>query len=331
MNTRSRLRSFAGAFCALLALSALPISAAAHREPASNHVSAPAYEEHADSHMILTNPMPFKEALQVREIKTLLPTTGRTADFARVDHDIKLRSMYSASVESAEILQSLDDLTNAVLTGQMDLSTARLKQKALLERMGYQPDEENRGGLLDLSSTPRINVQLETNVDVARGAGWYQQGQDPLVLDAFPAQELVRFFATKTPRGSTGRAGDLSWPDRWSKVGGRFYDGRMIALKSDPVWEKLGDPGIFPDGLGNRFAPFAFGSGMDTIDIDREEAASVGLEIPENLELLPQPLDLNADLQAVPDVRAGWLRQMLEDTGLGEFRSDGVFAFKPTA
>ncbi len=267
--------------------------------------------------MNTTAPMSFQEALDAREVKTLLPTTGRTADFAKLKSSIKERAMFSATVDSVDLLQKYDDLVNGILTGKVGEAEGRVQIKELLGDMGYEPDPEHRGGLQDLSSTPRINLALETNVDVARGYGWFTQGQDPLVLDAFPAQELVRFFATGKER---------DWAARWEKVGGQFFNGRMIALKSDPIWNKLGDPAIFPDGLGNPYAPFAFNSGMDVRDVSREEATSLGL-IDSNTELMPQDRGLNADLQASPDVRSEKLRSLMEGTGLGAFDADGVFVF----
>jgi hypothetical protein len=273
--------------------------------------------------MISATPMPFQEAIDSRAVRSLLPTTGRTADFAKVKTAVKERAMFSATVDSAHQLQAYDDLINGMLDGQINTAQARVIMKEQLAAMGFEPDPEVAGGLQDLSSTPRINLTLETNVDVARGYGWFAQGQDPTVLDAFPAQELVRFFATGKER---------DWAARWAKCGGKFYDGRMIALKppADDIWNKLGDPAVFSDGLGNPYAPFAFNSGMDVRDVSRDEAISLGL-IDAATELVPEDRGLNADLQASPDVRSEKLRAMMESTGLGEFTADGVFVFKPAA
>ena len=52
----------------------------------------------------------------------------------------------------------------------------------------------------------------------------------------------------------------------------------MIALKDSPIWEALGNgAGGFRDTLGNPYPPFAYGSGMDWIGIDRDECISLGL------------------------------------------------------
>jgi hypothetical protein len=51
----------------------------------------------------------------------------------------------------------------------------------------------------------------------------------------------------------------------------------MVALKNHPIWERLGDPALFDDGLGNPYEPFAFGSGMGTVDVSRDDAMGLGI------------------------------------------------------
>jgi hypothetical protein len=268
-----------------------------------------------------TNPTPFSEALDARAVRSVLPSSGVTADFAKLAPEIKERAMFSATVTSAELLQKINDLVESILSGETDQATARLGVKTLLADMGYEPDPDQAGGLQDLSSDQRINLQLETNVDTARGYGWWAQGQNAAVLDEFPAQELVRF---SVPKG--GESAERDWAERWEEVGGQFYDGRMIALKNSEIWNALGDPSVFPDGLGNPYPPFAFNSGMNVRDVSRDEAEQLGL-LARNTTILPQSRGFNETLQASPDVRDASLRSMMESTGLGTFDAKGVFHF----
>lgn len=272
--------------------------------------------------MLLTDPIPYREALDSRAIRSLLPTTGRTADFARVETAIKQRAMFSATVTSVELLQKYDDVIEGMLAGKLDQATARLAVKDLLAEMGYVADPNHAGGLQDLASTRRIDTTLSTNVDIARGYGWREQGMTADVLDEFPAQELFRAFG---PRDASAQR---DWAARWAAAGGVFHGGRMIALKTDSVWRQLGNPALFPDGLGNDFPPFAFNSGMDVRDIDRAEAIALGL-LAEGDVLTPEPIDLNAELAATPEVRSAWLREALTDSGVGRYDRDGVFRFAP--
>lgn len=265
--------------------------------------------------------MPYREALDSREIRSLLPTTGNTADFARVDSLIKQRAMWSATVTSVELLQQYDDVIDGILTGKIDQATARLAVKDLLAEMGYVADPNHAGGLQDLASSRRINTTIETNVDIARGFGWRQQGMQDDVRAAFPAQELFRAFGPSDPTKQR------DWAARWVKAGGKFYGGRMIALKDDPVWRNLGDPALFPDAIGNDFPPFAFNSGMDVRDISLAEAIEIGLLEEGEALAAAEPIDLNADLAATPEVRSGYLREAILDSGVGRFDGNGVLHF----
>lgn len=275
--------------------------------------------------MMFAAPMPFRQALDAHELRTVLATNGNTADFralAALEPDILRRAQFSARTTSVELLQRYQDIESGLLSGQLDQASARLAIKELLAEMGYEPDPELAGGLQDLSSSDRINLKLETDIATARGAGWYEQGMQADVLDEWPAQELYR---ASTPEG--GIKAERDWAQRWQDVGGEFHDNRMIALKTDPIWAALGDPANFPDALGNDWAPFAWNSGMRLRDISRDDAVNLGL-IDDTTELFPQPLDLNADLQVSPEVRDAGLREVLSATGLGEFEGD-VFKFRP--
>jgi hypothetical protein len=255
-------------------------------------------------------PVPFKQALQSREIRSLLPTTGKTADLARLEPALRERAIFSATVTSAQLLQGIDDRVQLILSGEQDQATARLGLKQILADMGYTSSAEDSGTLRDLRSDERLNLIIETNVELARGYGQWVQGQDPAVLDEWPAQELVRVRQSKVPR---------DWAARWAEAGGQFFDGQMIALKDDPIWRKI-------SRFGLPYPPFDFNSGMDVRDVDRAAAIDDGLMTDET-QVQPQDREFNADLQATPAVRNSWLLDALKDSGVGQFTSDGVFVF----
>ncbi len=270
--------------------------------------------------MIYAAPMPYQEALDAAEVRTILPTTGDSADIARLrqlEPQLLRRAMWSATVDVYSRVQAMADGVNAVLTGAADQATVVAELGKMLQREGYRPPEGKAGTLQDVSSLARRRLIVETNVATAQGYGWREQGMQADVLDEFPAQELFRAFGPDDP------AKRRNWADRWQQAGGEFFGNRMIALKTDPVWERLGS--MFDDSLGNPYPPFAFNSGMDVRDIDRDEAESLGL-IDAGTTLFPQPLALNAELEASPDVRADWLRTAMEETGVGRFDGD-VFKF----
>lgn len=276
--------------------------------------------------MIASQPMPFREALDAHAVKSLLPTTGKTSDLQRLDTAMKQRAFFSATVALARPLGVIREGVQGILAGDLDHATVRLGIKQMWERLGYRPDPEKAGGLEDLKADRRIDLQIETNVAVARGAGWHEQGMQPEVLEEFPALE---FYDT-----APGGEGRRDWVQRWIDAGGAFYataEGRMVALRTDPVWENLGSPRLFPDGLGNPFPPFAFGSKWRTRDISHDEAVEIGLLKPGETQT-PEPLAFAADLAATPELREQWLRDAITASGVAEFRGPTlVFNERPSA
>lgn len=263
--------------------------------------------------MISATPMPFQEALDSHAVRSLLPTTGDSAALRALAPDIKRRSMMSATVAHAGVLQKLNDGVNAILTGQSDQATVRAGMKKLWDDLGYTPEEGKEFGLQDLGSDRRINLQIETNVQTAQGFGWFTQGNQEAVLDQWPAQELYRAI---TPKG--GVEAERDWAARWEEAGGEFIGDRMVALKTDPVWDKLGDSDLFPDGLDNPWPPFAYSSGEDVRDKTRKEAEEMGL-LDADTTLLPRKVDFSADLAAAPELREKWLQDAIVESGLGTF------------
>jgi len=258
--------------------------------------------------MAFTSPVPFREALQSREVKALLPTTLSSRQIMRLAPELRERAAFSASTANAGYLQRISDVIHRVLdphtvirdgrpvTEGLDVATARLTLKEALKEIGYQPDPAKRGTIQDLSSDRRLNLIIKTNVEMAQGYGNWQQGQ--ATLDAFPAQELFRAEDREEPR---------DWLQRWRGAGGRVFDGgRMIALKNDPIWTEI-------SAFGLPYPPFDFGSGMDVRDIDRDEAVALGLLGPDD-QVEPADRGFNDDLELSNPARDAKLRAALQDS-----------------
>lgn len=159
-----------------------------------------------------------------------------------------------------------------------------------------------KNGVEALSDQIDFTVKIAT--EVAQGAGNYVRANDPDVVEAYPGWELVRVYERDVPRGfKIGKGGALvpvpddDWPSRWRAAAEGLDDedaiigvlettGRMIALKSSEIWQRLGDgAGGYEDTLGNPFAPFAFNSGYDTDEVSDKECVELGLlEVGEKAE-----------------------------------------------
>ncbi len=250
--------------------------------------------------MRLASPIPFLQAIRRNAIRRLMPTHLGTADLQAMDAGILRTSWFSAKnmIESvlgemkASVARILDpvEVTRAdrVEPGNPEgrvtvgLSEAEARQaiRAELAASGYSPAPEDRGTIKDFTSEQRLNLVIRTNVQTARGYGHMVQGMDPLVLDQWPAQELFR---------AESRDLERDWGARWLAAAREVGDdgairawgatGRMVARKDSGVWQALGDGagGFDADALHNPHPPFAFNSGMDVRDIDRDEAVELGL------------------------------------------------------
>jgi hypothetical protein len=176
---------------------------------------------------------------------------------------------YGAELQGAELavgcrLKNLSNIMEPIiaehLAGRADQATTRSSIKAALTSNGKVPYFEINGVRQELDSE-WMDMTVKTNTDIASGYRSFLQGIDPEILDAYPARELVKARDGEEP---------YDWAARWVESGGKILNGRMIALKSDPVWLSISD-------FGHPHPPFAFGSGMDVVDVSRIDAVELQL------------------------------------------------------
>lgn len=178
-------------------------------------------------------------------------------------------SDYTAELQGTELavgcrLKNLSNIMEPIIAehtmGKADQATTRSSIKAALTRNGKLPYFEIDGVRQELDNE-WLDMVIKTNTDIVCGYSRFVQGMDPEMLEAYPAGELVKARDGEEP---------YDWNIRWAESGGRTYNDRMIALKNDPVWLNLSD-------FGHPHPPFAFGSGMDVVDVSRVEAVELQL------------------------------------------------------
>lgn len=224
-------------------------------------------------------------ALRLAKERKVRPTALDTEGIRSVfEKDVLARSVFSARNTQAGVLASINRQVEKVLQGR-DIATARRVLKGLITRAGYTPEggfpgdeglgipPARPGSIRDLGSNARINLLLETQVSLLQGRAQKVEGLEPVALDLFPAYELVRVESRRVPR---------DWRKRWRKAGGKIVKDkrgrvRLVALKTDAIWERLGDFNLFPDALGVDHPPFAFRSGMGWDELDRKQCMALGL------------------------------------------------------
>lgn len=226
-----------------------------------------------------------------------MPTDMSSAELEQLGAEILERGIFSAKTMSTTYLEAMETQIRDILaprtserigslpdgskggarevfTEGTTKSSARLELKEVWRSLGYEPPAGKEGTIEDLSSDARIDLVLDTNLDLARGFGQWRQGQDEAVLDLWPCAELFRAEERERKR---------DWVSRWKQASAISGDydalkalaaaGRMIARKDSPIWEALGELGPFK----NPFPPFDWRSGMWVRDVDREEAVAFGI------------------------------------------------------
>jgi len=165
----------------------------------------------------------------------------------------------------------------AMVEGRLDQATARLRLKLFLRAQGYTPPALDGREIDDFESDARLNLILEANVEVAHSNREWNEDQHDDLLYQWPALEL----------GCLNRHADA--PGRWAQARGIICGGRMVALKSDPVWERLS-----PFGL--PYGPFDFECILTASNVDRNDWTRLN---PANarVKIRPRIRNLDDDLE----------------------------------
>lgn len=226
--------------------------------------------------------------------RTAMPTALDTAGLRELGAGQLARGVFVAHGISAIYASTLKQVIDQLAAGDISEGQARTALYECLDALGYTPEggfpghegevpPAIRGSLQDLRSFRRMDLIIRTQRDLMAGAGLQFRGHQPDRLAQFPAWELVRLEKRRVPRNWDGKdASGLSAEEaRWVIAGGKFYDGRMIALKGDPVWGELGAWENFKDALGVDHPPFAFNSGMGWKEISVAECDELGVTGPD--------------------------------------------------
>jgi hypothetical protein len=250
---------------------------------------------------------PLAEAVKKLGAKSVVPSTLRTRDWAGVPAEIRDRAFFSAGVEDARVLATMQERLEQA-AGLVKEQTARgeafVDRSSFIRELRKMAQDAGLGdgtkGLTDVAGRVRLGLIFDTNLQAAQGHARWKMDMDPDVLDAFPAQELIREEERKSPR---------DWSRRWVEAGGRVFGGRMIALKTDPVWAAI-------SRFGAPWPPFDFNSGMGLQDIGRDEAEALGLIEPGQNVDQPGQTYFNEGLAApTGDLPPSFLRTLRETFG----------------
>lgn len=218
--------------------------------------------------MQFVKPIPFEEAVEKIGVKTGIGSQLSSEQWAGVAVGLRERAFFSSTVESVRFLERarvsitefltgarevLPNGQTALKTGSRQEFVKRMQAFAVEEGLGPL-DPKDAGTIKDIRTQERLELIFDMQTRQAQEYGNWLQGQDPDVLDEFPAQRFIRVMGVKEPR-------DRHRP---------FED--QVRLKSDlDFWTRVNQD------FGVPWGPWGWGCGHDVEDVDRDEAEQLGL------------------------------------------------------
>jgi hypothetical protein len=269
---------------------------------------------------ILVKPAKFKEAIRRLGKKKPVAKKLNSREWANMPTNIRERAYFTSNVESMKFLNRSKKMLNDYLSGARETVTtpdgrrvSALKKTSRadfvyeMQRLAKQeglgnvlpPGEDMsrdlRTRMKDITSETRLTLIFDTQTQQAQAYGYYKQGQDPAILDAYPAQRFIRAEQRKVPR-------PLHKSNR-----------NEVRRKDDmDFWLRMNDQSI--GGLGVPFGPWGFNSGMDVEDVRRDKAIQMGL-IAKNEQVLPPDDTFNKGVKAAADVEPEFLEKFMNKMG----------------
>lgn len=219
--------------------------------------------------------------------KQLVTAGIDSAGWDVVNAGLKDRAFFSARIESVRFLREAQQKLGDLLAHARNAEGAITSRAQLVSDFMRTAREEGiatgTGGLSDPGSSKRAQVIVDTQAGLARNYTGYVTGSTRGARLAYPAQELIRLEPRDQPR---------DWRARWIAAGGQLYGTRMIALKDDPVWEKISRFGV-------PYPPFDYDSGMGVDLVSYEDAVALGVIQPDYDPGESDPVaDFNTRLEA---------------------------------
>lgn len=205
-----------------------------------------------------------------------------TAQRERISADINDAAFFSSKVSDAKLLERMQDYIARAVRGEPGFyRNGFISHFKKLLPLSQSETAQSHGSLTELSSSRRLGLIFDFQRERLNAEIMLAKADDPDHAWAFPALELVRKERRDVPR---------AWRERWSDAGGKFYDGRMIALRDDPIWRKI-------SRFGSPTPPFDFNSGMGVREVSIMEAERLGVIKPGSGggDALPDPIRENTE------------------------------------
>lgn len=230
---------------------------------------------------MITEPMPFVEAIRFLLEKEQLPASWDSASWQSQEPDFATKAFFSAKVENARFLDRAQgfifdylaktretivkpngDVVTALQISGREQFVKRMRDFMITEGMAASSEfrDVDQDDIADIRSLARLRLIFDTNVRQAYGYGQWKQGTTPAVIKAFPAARLIRDRGVKEPR-----------PRHQANLG-------EVLLKTDPRWSDFHNAREI-GGFGVPWGPYGFNSGVTQEDVGKAEARQLGLDV----------------------------------------------------
>ena len=244
--------------------------------------------------------LPLADAVAKLDAKTPIGSVLKSIEWEGVPLALRERAQFSAGVTSARVLQTIQDRLAAEIklqrenlangkTATFDRSSFINAVRDVAQSEGLTPvKEEDRGGIKDITSIPRLGLVYDMQKANAAGFARHKLDTSEGAMLLYPAQRLGGSSANE-PRPQ------VWWERRWFTAGQQVgwegaVRGEFVALKTSPIWSAL-------SRFGTPWPPFDWGSTRELEEVGREEA--VALKLLREYDVLPAgDTQFNQDLEA---------------------------------
>lgn len=251
-------------------------------------------------------------------------------EWAEIPVEIRQQAFWSAKLEHARHVEELKKVCLEALRGTFrKVGTLRTfagkdKEARVLMSRGQVIKEmmaaaKERGlmptgprAIENPASYARIKLIEDMSRRMTLGRARFESDNDAVAVKYWPAQELYRAEVRVEPR---------NWPERWTERGDGIgwegalpiekAGGRMIALKSSPIWTEI-------SAFGLPHPPFDYNSGMGVRGVSVLETRRLGL-LSSGEQARPadkKPVEIRNDIKTMdPAMREWFLKEMRDRLG----------------
>jgi hypothetical protein len=161
-----------------------------------------------------------------------------------------------ADDQRSEFLDRAKPVASLILSCPLNLNGDHASNRVAMRTALNKGDWMNMAAtLVRMRDGEWLDLHSRMSHAIEHGRRNWQQGLEPVLLDNWPAGQLI-CVTGRMPAGVK---------QRWTAAGGRIVRGKMMALKTDPVWARFSK-------FGRPHPPFDAQDVLRVEDVDADDA-----------------------------------------------------------